>query len=663
MQLHAAYPLYRGILARTVHWFAVASSCLLATDLGLCVENAPSTLKSTPPLAAPTITQTVESLSTAEQTDDAKKRIDQLIHQLGDPRYAARRAAATELRQIGAEAFDQLHQASGDSDPEVAASARYLLRRISVRWVQSDDSPSVRNLLRDYDRQPDNVRLRRIVSLSNLAGGEGVAGLCRIARFDRSPIVSRMAALAIIRPEQEANSPSSVDPDVVERELGGSSRVAADWLRRYLVQLRDPADSVAYWQKLIDDEALQLEQNAADTSPAIVTGLLWNLAELHRQLENRAAIFDVVDRMIEVDPDTVESTSIELLTWIYEHDLWDVLDQFLSKHLGQLERNKRSLYYAAIARAKQGNAELAEQLAGKAAEIDSQTTLESFFAAKDLEEHNQFDWAVREYRRSIDDEKIATHEGILARVSLASLLHDYERYQEASDAIEPLAKAVKNEGEVGRLYTELYRYYQGRLLPEAKAVPAKLHFYRACQYHAVKDWKREQEELQLAIKSDPTDADVLIAMYRVPEADEAWRDNVRQRILELSRQFQQKIDENPAVPDNYNQWAWLISNTEGDFQKAIRYSHRSLELIPQGSGKSAGGSFLDTLGRCYFAAGDVENALKYQRQAIKKVDYMQVMHRQLAQFEKAMAEKQGASSDEQGARDEKQDESDAKRPK
>jgi tetratricopeptide (TPR) repeat protein len=179
-------------------------------------------------------------------------------------------------------------------------------------------------------------------------------------------------------------------------------------------------------------------------------------------------------------------------------------------------------------------------------------------------------------------------------------------------------------------------------LPKAKAVSARLHFYRACQYHAEKDWQRERDELQTAIKLDPTDADVLIAMYRVPEADDAWRAGVRQRIHDLSRQFQQEIDEQPGDPNPYNQWAWLISNTEGDFQKAIRYSHRSIELIPPGAGKSAGGSFLDTLGRCYFAAGDIENALKYQRDAIKKVDYMQVMHRQLAQFEKAHAEKHGA---------------------
>jgi tetratricopeptide (TPR) repeat protein len=156
--------------------------------------------------------------------------------------------------------------------------------------------------------------------------------------------------------------------------------------------------------------------------------------------------------------------------------------------------------------------------------------------------------------------------------------------------------------------------------------------------------------LELAIKFDPGDADVLIAMYRSPQADEEWRNNVRQRILDLCRQFQHEIDENPTGPSAYNQWAWLVSNTEGDFQKAIRYSQRSLELIPPGAGDGIRGSFLDTLGRCYFAAGDLENALKYQRAALKKVDYMQVMHRQLSQFEKAYAQKQGARSDERGAK-------------
>ncbi len=616
----------------------------------VAADDARAALKTPRPLATSRDSAAAQSLATADQNGAENDRIKQLIRQLGDPRYTARRTAANEIRGIGAEAFDLLHEATGDSDPEVAASARYLLRQISVRWVESDDSPAVRTLLRDYDRQPDNVRQRRVDGLAELADGDGVAGLCRIARFDRSPIVSRMAALAIIRPEEQSAARSPVDSEVVERELGGSSRAASDWLRRYLVQLRDPVASVEFWQTLIDDEVTRLEQNAADTSPEIVSGLLWNLAEVHRQIGNRAATMGVVNRMMNVNPDVVDSTAVELLTWLYEHASWEVLDDFLAKHQDRLEQSKRPLYYAALARAKQGKTDEAERLAEKAAQIESQNTLDSFLTAKDLEEHSQFQWAVREYRRSIDDQNVASHEGIVARIYLGSLLHDYEQHREAADVLEPLAKSVKNEGKVGQLYAELQRYYERRLnLPKAEAVLARFHYYRACQYHQEKHWSRERSELEDAIKFDPTDADVLIAMYRLPEADDAWREAVRKRIRDICRQFQQEIDENPSDPNAYNQWAWLVSNTEGDYQKAIRYSHRSIELIPSSAGDSASASFLDTLGRCYFAAGDLDSALKYQRQAIEKVDYMQVMHRQLAQFEKAMAEKQGAGSTEQGA--------------
>jgi tetratricopeptide (TPR) repeat protein len=117
---------------------------------------------------------------------------------------------------------------------------------------------------------------------------------------------------------------------------------------------------------------------------------------------------------------------------------------------------------------------------------------------------------------------------------------------------------------------------------------------------------------------------------------------VKQRLLQLTQTFQQEIDQDPTNPSPYNQWAWVVSNTEGDFQKAIRYSHRSLELNDNGEAGAA--SYLDTLGRCYYAAGDFETAVKYERQAIEKVSYMQVMHRQLALFEKALAEKNAKSS-------------------
>jgi tetratricopeptide (TPR) repeat protein len=132
-------------------------------------------------------------------------------------------------------------------------------------------------------------------------------------------------------------------------------------------------------------------------------------------------------------------------------------------------------------------------------------------------------------------------------------------------------------------------------------------------------------------------------MYHFPEGDAKWHESVKQRLRQQAQQFQQEIDQDPSDPTPYNQWAWLVSNTEGDVQKAIRYSHRSLELNANGDGGEA--SFMDTLGNCYFAAGDYENAVKFERQAIAKMDHLQIMHRQLAMFEKALAEKQASSKD------------------
>ena len=115
--------------------------------------------------------------------------------------------------------------------------------------------------------------------------------------------------------------------------------------------------------------------------------------------------------MMELDSDEIDTTTVELLTWLTKHKSWEVLDEFLAKHQAQLEQSKRPLYYAALARAKQGKTEEAEELAEKASQIDPQSTLEGFLTAKDLEEHGQFEWAVREYRRSIDKQKVASHEG------------------------------------------------------------------------------------------------------------------------------------------------------------------------------------------------------------------------------------------------------------
>jgi len=611
--------------SRAGFWTAAALLMAVAQSAEMQADDRPSV-----------VAGLAQATSGAAQATPTQQHTEQLIRQLGAPQFSVRRAAANELRQIGAEAFDALHAATEDADPEIASSAQYLLRQITVRWVQSDDPASVRALLRPYEGQSNEARLRTVEELAKLAHGEGVSALCRIARYDRSPLVSRMAALAIIRPSAEGGMRSSFVQDSIDQGLSGSMRVAAVWLRQYAAQLRQPAASIVAWQQLIDEETARLRRNSRETSAAVVGGLLWNLADVHRQLGDSRAVGITLDRMVELDALALDQTVVELLEWLTRNEAWTVLDEFLVKHQARFEQSKRPLYYAAIGRARQGKRDLAEELAAKAAQLEPEAALA---LAKELEEHSQFEWSVREYRRAIE-KPTQEYETIVARMSLANLLHDYEQHKQAAETLEPLVVELRGDGRLARMYAELQQYYERRVgrsgLPDVNTLACRLHYYRACQYRAEGDWQRTRDELKLAIEFDPTDADVLIAMYRVPEADAEWREMTRHRIHQLAQRFEQDIAAAPHEATNYNQWAWLISNTEGDMEKAIRYSHRSLELNTKGDAAAA--SYLDTLGRCYYAAGDYENAIKYQRQALEKIDYMQVMHRQLAEFEKALAE-------------------------
>jgi len=425
--------------------------------------------------------------------------------------------------------------------------------------------------------------------------------------------------------------------------------VAADWLHQYVAQLRDPASSAAAWKKFTDEESTRLEKNSGETSSEIVLGLCWNLADIYRQLGDPPAITGILDRMIELAADGSDDTLVSLLAWLTENKSWDVLDSFLAKHQSRLEQSKRPLYYAALARQAQGKQDVAKELAEKAAALESQFRLEGVAAAKDLEEHGQFEWAVREYRRAINKQPPESKEYMLACIFLTTLLHDYEHEKEAADTLEPLMKALHSEGRMGQLYGQVREEFTTRennsersTLPSPEEIAARYHYYRACQFKQEKDWSRARGELELAIKFDPNDADVLIDMYRLPETTDAWREMTRQRIRKLTDQFQREIEQNPSDANPYNQWAWLISNTEGDFQRAIRYSHRSIELNTHGDSGAA--SFLDTLGRCYYAVGDYKNAVKYERLAVEKNEHFQVMHRQLALFEKALADQQAQKS-------------------
>jgi tetratricopeptide (TPR) repeat protein len=171
------------------------------------------------------------------------------------------------------------------------------------------------------------------------------------------------------------------------------------------------------------------------------------------------------------------------------------------------------------------------------------------------------------------------------------------------------------------------------------------------------DVKKQLEHLDKAIAADPQDADVLIAMYRVTMASDEYRERTRERIRRTAADFYKEAEEFGRQMDEaneeeirqylsirlaslYNQYAWLVGNTEGDYDMALRYSHKSLELRPGTAG------YLDTLGRCYFAKGDYVSAVRFQAQAAKRDPHNGAISRQLELFQRTLAKEREKKSAE-----------------
>jgi tetratricopeptide (TPR) repeat protein len=588
-----------------------------------------------------------------------QSRVEQLIAELGSDEYSVRRRAEEQLLRLGPEAFDALKAAEVNPDLEIAERVRYIVLRMRITWTRPDDSPAVRRLLAQFSDLSEANRTLRIGELAELDDHAGLRALCRVARFDQSPLVARRAALAVIELEMTADE-RSAEQEACLGELGSSERPPAEWIRLYLRELAEPEAAVAEWAAATVSEAALLKAESSETDFAAVYDLLERhlerCHELKLESETADALLAIVDLTDdreapadrEARNDNREQTSSRLesglawaVRWIIDHQQWHALSSVEERYEEMIGRSPKLLYYLAAAADKAGRDDRAVTLAERAFNLEEDEHLETnrVTIAKVVAELGRVDWAEREYRRVIADEPLISEPAMEARSDLAMWLHDREDYQGAADMLGELCDELA-ENPVGRqqLIQEIeLNSSSGREV--LRNVEARRDFYLACADEAAGDFSSQRRRLESAINKYDKDPDILIAMYRSRGADEDFKQATGTRIRKTAKDMQALVDEYDDIPTFYNQWAWLVSNTEGDQQLAVEYSKKSLELAPDEP------SYLDTLGRCYYAVGDYENAVKTQRRAVELAPQYNVMRRQLALFEEALAEQQrdGAS--------------------
>lgn len=573
--------------------------------------------------------------ASVEGSSDLADRIAALIESLGDEQYVRREQAQRELARLGLEAFDALLEAQYHEDIEIASRARYLLRQMPVQWAEKEDSAEVRSLLTNYDRVSRSERLSRMAQLASMDDGQGLPALCRLMRFEIDRRLSKRAALLVMQQWPEDPADRAALARSIRQIVATSRRPAADWLLTYAASLEALEPTLADWARLVDRESEVLARFPEETDREIVRDMTRCYVQWLLQAGRREdAIQALRPTLALVEDDRREL--LDTIDWALQHEAWFVAEDLAQRFPQVFQNDPRLLYRLAESQWRSGRKEQGETTAAMALQLDPGKPTRHIETAKELTDRLRYEWAEREYRLVIDQTEAGDTEHVEARLHFSNLLFDLQRENEAADVLVPAIEAAEQNPRVAESFGFA-----------ADHLRAMMHYRRAMYFSRQGDLERQRKELESAVRANPEDLDVLIAMYRLPDADDAWRKATVQRIeilaerlRDLARQYEEIVDKpvNQAMRTDlvsplaslHNQYAWLISNTEGDFQEALRSSRRSLELRPNTA------AYLDTLGRCYYALGDFRNAVKYQARAVRLEPSTQQIRRQLDLFQRAL---------------------------
>ena len=544
-----------------------------------------------------------------------------LIAQLGDDDYFVRQRAQDELARLGFDAFDALSEATLHEDLEIAARAKYLLRLMQVEWTREDDPPLVKEILENYGWLAPEGRQSRIETLATLPDAAGVSALCRIVRFEQTNEVSKQAALAILGmyPADETPSPEVIR--TIRQTLHGSRRPGAHWLLTWAEKGNNPAALVEDFARFIDEEQASLKRPAFPANTDTLAALLrFQVAWLER-LDRREQAIGAMRRLLALEEGEIDDLR-KLFHWLIDQKAWSLVDELVARFDGQIRRVPVLLYLLAETQAEQGKTALAEKTAEQALSLrpakNRSQLNERRALAMELWQRGRPDWAKREFRYVLDNGVKGDIVTILTQHSYARMLHDRGEVREAAEVLKELVDHFAKNPDAAE-----------QMGIDSKATSARMHYFYACHYQTLKDYAKQREHLDKALADDPDELDALIARYHLPDQSDEYRRKTMEMIQAAVDSLRDIIAGDPEEAAWYNQLAWLVGNTEGDLDEALKCSQKSLELSPNE------GAYYDTLAHVYFARKDYANAVKFQKKAVEQDAYSKLIRDKLEVFQAA----------------------------
>ena len=241
---------------------------------------------------------------------------------------------------MGFEAFDAISAATSDGDLEIAARAKYLLKSMRVEWTAESDPPAVKQYLANYESADAGRGSSRWWGWPRCLAGRAqppCAGWCVLRK---SLLLSKTAALALLRSRAGGDPPDAVTIEAVRKVLVGSKRSGAAWLLAWTRLGDEPEVVMADWSTFVDDERQLLRQGQIETNSDVVGGLIRFQAARLKKLGKIDAAMAAILRLVEVEPGDPETLG-ELLPWLVEQKAWKAVDELADRFPPAFCRRRR----------------------------------------------------------------------------------------------------------------------------------------------------------------------------------------------------------------------------------------------------------------------------------------------------------------------------------
>ena len=533
--------------------------------------------------------------------ESLRQQIRQWIQQLGDESFFVRQRSETLLIRAGIQAYPELQRAKQSHDVEIVRRAEYVLSQIEQTLLDTENRETA-EYIQLYTVARDPASKARIIwyladpvpSFTFERGFdkcEGLQTLCRLVRFEESSALRLEAAKTLI-----------ASPPVLPMQR-------QKWYRHIRDHFLEPGDDelcqcLAHYAKLWCD----LDDADEKTTPAFqdrVRGVSAEVLRLLEKPENSIQIGSGIDILLHYAVAEVQESA----------GLIAERDATVSRAL-------------AIQPQPMQTSELIQLIGGQE---EGQVMNEHCRVGWYLNMRFRLHWAMAHFQRVLETGDIFPR--MLASevaAETSTLAFDYS----TAAAFWDKHLEILNSPE----YTEGHDPSQQILRAQ------KQKTYCLAEKAASEGNWDEVREIITQTSAIPVvslrmaDMELVILAYRLcahlPNIESEFKDMVMSSLKQMWQFIVLDYESLPALrwekmPMLCNAAAWLLANTEGDYQSALTLIEAALKSEPDSA------TYLDTLAHVYFLGKKFDEAVRTQERVVRMAPEAVLFQKALERFQQA----------------------------